>query len=258
MAASDRSAVSGQHAETSLSCPLFARFEAFVAEGQPCDASPERGLGLCLTAALECLNIIHGTTGHTLGATRGVCSRGRSSRCSPHQAMAGEHDTPGTLEFDAYDWLPECTVSCLDNSKQTFDLKGRIFKTKSPLYVENKAYTTVGNQAADYMDFLAIAYSATAAEIARTQDPKWQFMWVTTHPFSQGKWPDLTKRSQIKKALEADTSGLLNGQDIDDDLLTVVAERVWLLVLNKRQHELTLSPKELHMIESKLNRKGKA
>jgi hypothetical protein len=170
-----------------------------------------------------------------------------------------ESTTHIELSFDAYDWAPECTVNCLgDGNMQTFDLKGQIYKTKSILFVENKSYSSVGNQAHDYMDFLAIAYSATAAEIARTQDPRWEFMWVTTFPFAQGQWTKLTKRSQIRKALEADTSGLLDGQEINEDILDLMADRVWLLVLHKRQLDLTLSPKELSKIEAKLNRKGKS
>jgi hypothetical protein len=169
-----------------------------------------------------------------------------------------ESTTHIELNFDAYDWASECTISCLDGGLQTFDLKGQIYKSKSMLFVENKSYTSVGNQAKDYHDFLAISYSATAAEISRTQDPRWQFMWVTTYPFAQGKWPKLTKRSQIKAALEADTTGLLNGDPIDEDILDLMADRVWLLVYNKRQQEFTLTPKELNMIEAQLNRKGKA
>lgn len=169
-----------------------------------------------------------------------------------------ESTTHIELNFDAYDWASECTISCLDGGLQTFDLKGQIYKSKSMLFVENKSYTSVGNQAKDYQDFLAISYSATAAEISRTQDPRWQFMWVTTYPFAQGKWPKLTKRSQIKAALEADTTGLLNGVPIDEEVLDLMADRVWLLVYNKRQQEFTLTPKELNMIEAKLNRKGKA
>lgn len=168
-----------------------------------------------------------------------------------------ESTTHIELNFDAYDWASECTVNTLDNKLQTFDLKGQIYKSKSLLYVENKSYTTVGKQGKDYKDFLAIAYSATAAEIARTQDPRWEFMWVTTFPFAQGQWPKLTKRSQIKKALEEDTTGLLNGLPIDEEILDLLSSRIWLLVLNKRQHELTLTPKELNLIEAKLNRKGK-
>jgi len=175
-----------------------------------------------------------------------------------------ESTTHIELNFDAYDWSTECTLTCLGaNYKggpnlQTFDLKGLIYQSKSMLFVENKTYTTVGSQAQDYQDFLAIAYSATAFEIARLGDPRWEFMWVTTFPFAQNQWTKLTKRSQIKKALEADTTGLLGGNEINEDILDLMANRIWLLVLHKRQHDLTLTPKELSMIESKLNRKGKA
>ena len=175
-----------------------------------------------------------------------------------------ESTTHIELNFDAYDWSTECTVTCLGTSAnggpnlQTFDLKGLIFKSKSMLFVENKTYTTVGSQAKDYHDFLAIAYSATAAEIARLGDPRWEFMWVTTFPFAQKQWTKLTKRSQMKKALEQDQTGLLGGEEIDEDILDLMADRIWLLVLHKRQHDLTLTPKELSMIEAKLNRKGKS
>jgi hypothetical protein len=168
-----------------------------------------------------------------------------------------ESTTHLELEFDVYDWLPECTVSCLDGSLQSFDLKGRIFRSKSPLFVENKAVKNVGHQPSQFMDFLAIAYSATAAEIKRTQDPKWQFMWVTTHPFSQTDWPKLTKRARIMQALAQDTTGILKDEQISDDIVDLLVERIWLLVLNKRQQELTLSRKELNRIEAILNRKGR-
>lgn len=168
-----------------------------------------------------------------------------------------ESTTHMELDVDAYDWASECTVTCLDDSLQTFDMKGRIFKSKAPVFVENKAYSTVGGQAAAYQDFLAIAYSATVREMDRTHDPRWEFMWVTTHPFAQTSWSKLTKATQIKKALEEDTTGLLAGRPIDDDVVALLRDRVWLLVLNKRQDELTLKPRELSKIEGLLNRKGK-
>ena len=177
-----------------------------------------------------------------------------------------ESTTHLELAFDAYDWAPECTISCLDGSQQTFDLKGHLYKEKAPVFVENKAVDGVRDKPNQYADFLAIAYSATAAEIRRVQDPKWQFMWVTTHPFNQTDWTKLTKRKRIVQALEADRraasadenrSDLLNGEEIDDDVLDLLVGRIWLLVLNKRQSELTLTPKELSKIEALLNRKGR-
>lgn len=176
-----------------------------------------------------------------------------------------ESTTHIEMNFDVYDFISETTVTCLNGAVKSFDLKGKIHKSKSVLFVENKSYSGVGDQASEFRDFLAIAYSATAFETARVQDPRWQFMWVTTFPFSQRKWAKLTKRSEIKAALEADTAasaaagtpGLLNGQPIDEDILDRMPGRLWLLVLNKRQEELTLTRSELSKVEAILKRKGK-
>lgn len=177
-----------------------------------------------------------------------------------------ESTTHIEMPFDVYDFISETTVTCLNGAIKSFDLKGKIHKSKSVLYVENKSYTQVGDQPSEFMEFLAVAYSATAFETARVQDPGWQFMWVTTFPFSQKKWAKLTKRSEIKAALEADSvasaaegePGLLNGQVIDDEILDKMPARLWLLVLNKRQKELTLTESELSKVEAILKRKGKS
>jgi hypothetical protein len=44
-----------------------------------------------------------------------------------------ESTTHIELNFDAYEWASECTVNCLGGAKQTFDLKGQIYETKSVL-----------------------------------------------------------------------------------------------------------------------------
>lgn len=168
-----------------------------------------------------------------------------------------ESTTHMELPFDAYDWTSECSISCLDGTVKTFDLKGWLFRTKAPIFVENKNYGTVGNQPTEFPDFLRTAYSATLAEMNRVKtDPRWEFMWVTTHPFSQTKWAKLTKRKQLRSALKDDPS-VLGGASIDEDMVSIVAERIWLLVLSPRQDELTLSPPELASVEKVLNRKGK-
>ncbi|MFB8893582.1 hypothetical protein [Microbacterium plantarum] len=168
-----------------------------------------------------------------------------------------ESTTHLTLSYDAYDMAADCSVTCLDGSSQTFDLRGRFHSPKRGLFVENKSYTGVGGQPDQFQDFLAISYSATATEIARTQDPKWEFMWVTTHPFSQSKWSKLTKRSMIRSALENDKTGILGDTPVDEDLLDLMANRVWLLVLNKRQKDLTLTQSELSKVEAVLKRGSK-
>ncbi|KQR86338.1 hypothetical protein [Microbacterium sp. Leaf179] len=163
-----------------------------------------------------------------------------------------ESTTHIQLPFDVYNFTSQCAVTCLDDSVEAFDLNGLIHTRNVPLYVENKAYTAVGNQAKAFDEFLAIAYSSTAKEIARVGDWKAEFMWVTTHPFSQTVWPTLTKRERMAQALAEDEHNLLNGEAVDDALLTLVAQRVWLLVLSDRQHELTLSAAELFAVQGAL------
>lgn len=163
-----------------------------------------------------------------------------------------ESTTHIQLPFDVYGFTSMCTVTLLNEDVQAFDLKGIIHTRGVPLFVENKAYTATGGQAKAFDDFLAIAYSSTAKEIARVSDWKAEFMWVTTHPFSLNNWSTLTTRERMAKALKKDTTNVLNGQEVDEGLLTTVANRIWLLVLSERQHELTLSATELHTVQSAL------
>jgi hypothetical protein len=81
-------------------------------------------------------------------------------------------------------------------------------------------------------------------------------MWVTTHPFSLSTWPTLTSPSAIKDAL-GKHSEVLNNNEVDVNLLDLVSDRLWLLVLHRRQEELMLTPEELSLIEAQINRKGR-
>lgn len=163
-----------------------------------------------------------------------------------------ESTTHIQLPFDVYSFTSQCAVTCLNDKVEAFDLYGLISTRGVPLYVENKAYTAVGNQPKSFDEFLAIAYSATAKEIQRVGDWKAEFMWVTTHPFSQTVWPTLTTRERMAQALEDDDTDIINKTKVDDALLTLVSQRIWLLVLNDRQHELTLSASELHLVQGAL------
>lgn len=169
-----------------------------------------------------------------------------------------ESTTHIKLPFDVYKFESQCAVTCLDGHVKAFDLFGLVHGRNVPLYVEVKTYTSAGDQAKAFDNFLAIAYSATAHEKKRTGDWNAEFMWVTTHPFSVTDWSRLTTREHIKSALENDGGNILNGEAIDEGLLTEMTSRIWLLVLNARQHELVLSAAELSQVEAVLNREGKS
>lgn len=162
------------------------------------------------------------------------------------------------LPFDVYDNAAICTLERLDGKVKRFDLFGSIFTEPStPLYVEVKDYdSNGGTQGQEYWEFLANAYSITARDRKKNEDGRREFMWITRHPFNQTHWSSLTDPSRIEQAL-AKHPECLAGESIDSDLLAQVAQRLWLVVLHKRQEKLMLSPRELNIIESQLNRKGK-
>lgn len=162
------------------------------------------------------------------------------------------------LPFNVYDNPAVCTLPRLDGKVKRYDLFGSIFtKPQKPVYVEVKNYDSVGGkQAAEYLEFLANAYSITAKDIQGGQDGRREFMWVTTHPFSLKAWAKLTSPSAIKDAL-GECPDTLDGQAVDVDLLDLVSDRLWLLVLHRRQEELMLTREELSVIEARINRKGR-
>lgn len=167
-----------------------------------------------------------------------------------------ESTTHVTLGYNAYRMTTQCTVLLLNGDRQTFDLFGKFIARDVALYVEVKTYDNVGSQAAAYEEFLGIAYSATAQSMEDGEDLNAEFMWVTTHPFSQSKWPKLATREQIEEVLNGPEKAVLGGKPIDPAILTLVSNRIWLLMLNKRQHELALTKVELAQVGTVIDRSG--
>src|SRR3954452_3193517 len=96
-----------------------------------------------------------------------------------------EATTHLSMPWNVYDHTAVCTRTRLDGGVKRYDLSGQfIGEHQRPAVVEAKTYTGVGGQAAEYIEFLANAYSTTAQEIATVGDTKTEFIWVTTHPFT--------------------------------------------------------------------------
>lgn len=163
------------------------------------------------------------------------------------------------LPFDAYETTQVCTLTRLDGETKVYDLHGYLFtKPRVPVYVEVKDYDSAGGkQGLEFWQFLSNAYSITARDLASASgDGRREFMWVTRHPFQLNDWADLTTPKRIEAALAKDPEAL-GGGSVDADVVALTAERVWLLVVHKRQDRLTLTPAELHNIEALLQRKAK-
>ena len=165
-----------------------------------------------------------------------------------------EATTHLTLPWNAYDSGPMCTRKRLDGGKKTYDLAGSFIAERRPAVVEAKRYSSPGNQSGEYIEFLANAYSTTAQEIDTVGDTKTEFIWVTTHPFSQTKWSNLTSRAELAAAVETHRDWLGEDHEVDQDLLVTVASRLWLLVRHDRQSEISLTRAELFKIYEHIGR----
>jgi hypothetical protein len=121
--------------------------------------------------------------------------------------------------------------------------------------VEVKKYNVIGKQPVEYIEYLANAYSITARDVSREMDRKREFMWLTWHPFHQNKWSKLTSKEEIRKAL-AVYPECLGGEEIDESIIDLVSNRLWLLMLSKRQDSLFLTREELYRVQAILQRKG--
>ena len=161
------------------------------------------------------------------------------------------------MPFDVYTNTAVCTLTRLDGKVKRYDLFGQIFRDPpDPFYVEVKNYTSAGGkQPEEYWEFLANAYSITAQD-DKTEDARRQFAWVTLHPFEQTAWSELTTAKRVAKALKKHPE-VLAGEQVNPDLLSLTASRLWLLVLHERQTDLMLTSVELAIIEGQLNRKGR-
>jgi hypothetical protein len=166
-----------------------------------------------------------------------------------------ESTTHLELPFNAYEDEAQCTLMRLDGDRKCYDLSG-FFLTgaRRPVVVESKNYSGVGNQSGDYIEYLANAYSTAVCDLKSIGDTRRQYFWVTTHPFSQTKWPQLTSHHELRQALLAHPS-VLNGESIDEELLRMVASRLWLFVMPERYDALSLTRDELQLVFTVLRRK---
>ena len=178
----------------------------------------------------------------------------KGRRAVAHTKRWLEATTYVELQFNAYEHDSMCELELLSGTK-TFDMFGFMLgANRRPVYVENKDDTNISRLYMAYQEFLANAYSATARRIQTTKDQKTEFMWVSTHPFNQDGWGKLTTPDELKTAL-AKNPDVLGGAAIDDDLVRTVAQRIWVLVMNERQLEISLTHEEVLLVMPTLKRK---
>ena len=139
--------------------------------------------------------------------------------------------------------VPFLTFSTTTGDQFSFDMGGLLNLDEGGVrfYGEVKKYSVVGAQPQEYTEYLAKCYRATS-----THEHPYHFMWITWHPFSQTKWSQLCTATEIRAAVASHkTKYCGDDQDIDEDLCDELADRLWLIVLSKRQESLSMSDEML-------------
>lgn len=156
---------------------------------------------------------------------------------------------PGIGERCEFEW-PQGKTSF------SFDIGGFLcggeFEGHSFL-AECKNYTGIGDQPAEYEAYLAKCYAAYLAQ------PKWSdhFMWITWHPFSVTTWKKLCERDKVHAAVLSESKRIFGADSreeaeplIDEEAVTAVSDRLWLIVLSQNQERLVISRKHLALIRA--------
>ena len=159
------------------------------------------------------------------------------------------------LSWNAYGSAALCEVRHMGGVK-TYDLAG-MFLTDGmpPVVVECKRYQYVGGQAAEFEEFLAIAYGTSIWERSNgMRDKNRNYIWATTHPFSQTNWSKLTTPISVEAAVKK-YSQYVGDAPFDHSLAQILSERIWLLVLSEKQEQIMLTPKEVLKVWKSLKRK---
>jgi len=142
------------------------------------------------------------------------------------------------------------TLTLLTGKEESWDIGGYFSESKNIFYAEVKNFSDSSSQGPKYREYLADCYSATARMLKDGTDKKWEFMWITWHPFLVETWTKLCGEESIREAVTEHFPEKLGDDEYDPDIGKLIADRLWLLVLSRRQEELMMSPKFLGHIRS--------
>jgi hypothetical protein len=125
-------------------------------------------------------------------------------------------------------------------------LRGDTLHNQSFL-AEVKAYSNEGDLPTLFRDFLAKCYVALGQHENRCD----HFLWISWSPFQARKWNQHATAANVERSvlLPANRARVLGVDDdgeararLSAEILTRVADRVWLITLSEGQEQLVLSP----------------
>lgn len=151
------------------------------------------------------------------------------------------------MSYDIYENAERVVLPLLtDGRTKAFDLGGvhtdDAGEARAEVYVEAKNYADAGGQSAEFSQFLANAYSATVRKWNDiNMDPKFEFMWATTCPWKGNGFRRVASSDALRKAVEeADEQVIPAAHEIDQEMITTVAKRLWVWVVCERHEEMIL------------------
>jgi hypothetical protein len=146
---------------------------------------------------------------------------------------------------DSPAWAKKLTLHWPQDGKPfSFDLGG-ILRGESydgeHFSAEVKNYENSSDQGAAYRRFLAMCYLAVVKGYTYGD----HFMWITWAPFSVTSWPTLTTPAAVVEAVVEYRARLFGNVSkaqalamADQAVIHSVAERIWLIVLSRKQETL--------------------
>jgi len=148
-----------------------------------------------------------------------------------------------------FKWADETSTFSYDlgGTLRGGDFNGQMF------LAEVKYYSGVSDQPEMYVEYLAKCYRAFASRPERCDN----FMWITWHPFSQGRWGKLTSAEEVEIAVLKHHARVLGTKDeaealdaLDRQACKSVADKLWLILLSERQELLVISREHRGLIRA--------
>lgn len=133
------------------------------------------------------------------------------------------------------------------------ELDGQMF------FAESKNYTAPNDLSRHYSVFLAQCYVAYTA-LPHHCD---HFMWIAWSPHNINHWPKLTTADYVRDHVIKNRTRIFGDIDedearrqLDPDVVSEVADRLWLIILSEKQETLVISNEHRGLIEQHEVEKG--
>ncbi len=153
------------------------------------------------------------------------------------------------------------TFQWVDGRSYSFDLGGVFLGDDlegQEFLAESKYYKSAQDQGTHYRRFLAGCYRAYVLRPERCDN----FLWISWSPFNVNSWTEIRDAAYVRKAVLEHWEKAVGGDaetaqgPVVDEVCKVIADRLWMILLTKRQESLVPSLEHLSIIRAHDTRKA--